>query len=217
MQPTRLKQPSPIEAERLKASLVERKQLRDIAKTDRATTAVHQWDFYKSKLSEIQKKLATPIFNDIKQRARGSAKPIQVLDLGCGQGQALKTLKRAFKGKVITTGFTVAAQPGISYKGVDHLITQRLGPKKEHEKRYDYIISHYGSTFHTTLLEAWVNRTASMLASGGKAVVMMPHYFLLTKEVKEVLERIEQKNSDLINVQVKHAEGRVVILTLEKK
>lgn len=162
----------------------ERRVIRAAAIFDRARSEglfepiVPKWSYYRTPLKSVEKILQTPIKWEILSKVRSRKnpnEPVRVLDLGCGYGTALVELKKKMGRNIHTTGFTIEKNEEATYKGIDQLITKKIG--KEHANRFDYIFSSFGTIYHTEALKAWLKRTHLLLREGGKAVLLLPENF----------------------------------------
>ena len=140
---------------------------------DRARDRMREgWQHFENRLQDVKFYLAD-IEAEVKKRLKGRKRPLQVMDLGCGAGNAAKELAEIFGDKVEVTG------TGLSRH---HKWTDRLGgsPKnvrwrvlhagqlarKFSKNHFDLIYSNYG-IYHDVNLKQALENAREILKPGG--------------------------------------------------
>lgn len=127
-----------------------------------------------SSLEKVQKELKFDISAHIKTAFASarftSSQPFKVIELGCGKGLALRSLKQQFGDRIKTVGLVLEKTPGFEYEGIDKLHTGELRYLNPHEK-YDFIYSEAGSIFNSAVKRTAIEKVIELLKPGGTAVV----------------------------------------------
>ena len=134
------------------------------------------WPAFRTELWRVEENLQTNIIKYLQDRISefSEKKPLKVLELGCGAGIALKSIKSRYPKKIRTTGTVLGRTRSERYTGVDRLIEgdiNQINPRGQ----YDLIFSSAGSTFYTKLKTTALERVISWLKPEGRAIVEMGH------------------------------------------
>ncbi len=151
------------------------------------------WYIRNSSIKEIESffefSISTNIKNEIlKRKATGIKRKVEVLDVGFGNGRALKDLKEQFKNDIKTTG--IALEKYGEYSGVDRKIFGdflKVNPKS----KYDFIFSHYGATLHGKLRVTLIEKVVKLLKPEGTAIL---HLGALDSFMKDEIETMLFQN-----------------------
>ena len=152
------------------------------------SASINSDDFYYTNRRLDHYEIQLPHYNGktfletLRLRINESNEPVDILDIGCGQGIALAELLKEFPGRIRISGLAATdlrehapseLQPFLREMdmrvGDAHYLTQIFGPK-----RFDYIISI--KTFqHLEYPESVTQQCGNLLKPGGVAFIQGPY------------------------------------------
>lgn len=102
------------------------------------------------------------------------AKKLEILDSGCGNGNALGDIKRLHTvGRIVTTGITLQEKhvPYLQLNNVDRVI---VGPAESHtfDSEYHFILDFFGASYYS--YEEVMPVYSRILAPKGTALLSLP-------------------------------------------
>ncbi len=153
------------------------------------------WHDFRTPLGKVEWELGVSISDIVRTKIRkgaySTAKPVRVLDLGCGAGTALQALKDKFKERIRTVGLVMEKTPGEKYAGVDRLVVGEINEARVRE-RFDVIYCRTGATTYTWLGATALERVIRWLKPGGRAALEINPY--LKKNVMPEMRSILMVN-----------------------
>jgi len=186
------------------------------------------WTYYGRSFKVIQKALQFDFAGAIKgMRAKRIAQfsktlpsaeadkrsVVRVMELGCGPGTALNTLKVRFGKSIHTTGLVLEKTPGEKYAGVDSVLKGDF-THLQISRRFDLVYSSMGPTHHTKYPLNAVQKVIDILAPNGVAVVDLNLYELNKPKLRTLLTQNGYKEKDY---SLKEVDKGLGVLILRKR
>jgi len=186
------------------------------------------WTYYGRSLKVIQRELRFDFASAIKgvrakrleqlsktllpsEAAKRSV--VRVMELGCGPGTALNTLKEHFGESIHTTGLVLEKTPGEKYAGVDR-VEKGDFTNLQINRRFDLVYSSMGPTHHTKYPLNAVQKVIDILAPNGVAVVDLNLFELNKPKLRTLLAQNGYKEKDY---SLKEVEKGLGVLILRKR